>query len=88
MLSVQMEQISCCMLPFRFEKKNRSHDCLVCLSRLYYREEALESPSEIGIVLLEPFLTDNEETGLDLLEADFLDDDYVVIVYRNRGEDS
>ncbi|KAG6902868.1 hypothetical protein C0995_010037 [Termitomyces sp. Mi166 len=62
----------------------------VCLSRLYYRKDALESPSEIGIVLLEPFLlTGNEETstGLDLLEADFLDDNYVVIVYRNRGED-
>ncbi|KAG5722502.1 ATP-dependent RNA helicase DRS1 [Termitomyces sp. T112] len=72
MLSVQTEQTNC-----------------LCLSRLYYRKEALESPSEIGIALFEPFiLMGDEETsmGLDLLEADFLDDDYVVIVYRNRGE--
>ena len=42
-------------------------------------------------MLLEPFLLmGNEETstGLDLLEVDFLDDDYVVIVYHNRDEDS
>ncbi|KAG6899924.1 hypothetical protein C0993_005314 [Termitomyces sp. T159_Od127] len=53
-------------------------------------KEALESPSEIGIVLLEPFLMGNEEPGLDLLEADFLDDDYVLPktrkpIERTRG---
>ncbi|KAG6857579.1 hypothetical protein H0H87_000178 [Tephrocybe sp. NHM501043] len=64
---------------------------LVCLVQLHYSVERLESPSEVGIVLLEPLPpgVDLEETspGLDLLEVDFLDDESLVIVYRVRGND-
>ncbi|KAG6911951.1 hypothetical protein DXG01_000199 [Tephrocybe rancida] len=63
--------------------------CLLFIVRLLYKNEALESPSEVGVVLLEPFsLAGLEETstGLDLLEVDFLDDECVVIVYRVHGD--
>ncbi|RDB29551.1 Anaphase-promoting complex subunit 4 [Hypsizygus marmoreus] len=60
----------------------------ICVVRLRFRNEASESPLEVGIALLEPFLpVEGEESpgDLDLLEADFFDDECVVIVYRLRN---
>ncbi|KAF8807426.1 hypothetical protein BYT27DRAFT_7099450 [Phlegmacium glaucopus] len=63
------------------------------LTQLRFGIEASELPSEIGIVLLEYYLPEEylagegqEESQLDLelLDADFFDDECVVIIYRLR----
>ena len=60
---------------------------IVCLARLRFNE-ALESPFEVAIVLLERFLSDEWENDFDLLEADFFDDECMVIIYRLRTRPS
>ncbi|KAF8973944.1 anaphase-promoting complex, cyclosome, subunit 4-domain-containing protein [Flammula alnicola] len=54
------------------------------LTQLRFGVEAAELPSEIGITLLECYLPeeDEEQSNFDLLDADFFDDECVVIVYR------
>ncbi|KAG5652103.1 hypothetical protein H0H81_006323, partial [Sphagnurus paluster] len=58
-----------------------------CVSQVCFNE-ALESPFEVGIVLLELSLPEGEDerVDLDLLEAHFLDDESVVIVHRDQDE--
>ncbi|KAG6813275.1 hypothetical protein H0H92_012689 [Tricholoma furcatifolium] len=53
--------------------------------------EATGSPSEVGLALLEPFIFVDDEgisSGLDLIEVDFLDSEYLVMVYQLHGNDS
>jgi len=60
---------------------------IVCLARLRFNE-ALESPFEVAIVLLERFLSDEWENDFELLEADFFDNECMVIIYRLRSRPS
>ena len=46
--------------------------------------EAIDLPSEVGVAILECYHAE-EESNIDMLNVDFFDDDYVVIVYRHRG---
>ncbi|KAF8078603.1 anaphase-promoting complex, cyclosome, subunit 4-domain-containing protein [Lyophyllum atratum] len=65
-----------------------SHKRTVCITRIRFTNEVLELPLEVGVVLLEPLLPVGDEAisvDLDLLEADFFDDECMVIVYRIRG---
>ncbi|KAG6851048.1 hypothetical protein H0H93_002940 [Arthromyces matolae] len=58
------------------------------LARLRYHKEALERPCEISILLLEPLvLMGSEPKGLDLLEAEFLDDQSIIVVCRVKDND-
>jgi hypothetical protein len=54
--------------------------------RLRFDTEASERLSTIDVVLLERGLPTGEE--FDLSEADFFDDESIVIAYRLRGTDS
>ncbi|KAH9486913.1 hypothetical protein JR316_0000979 [Psilocybe cubensis] len=56
------------------------------LVELRFEVEAPELPSEIGVALLECYLTEEgeEQSNFDLLDADFFDDECVVIIYRLR----
>ena len=64
------------------------------LTQLRFGIEASELPSEIGIALLEYYLPEEylgegeEESQVDLLDADFFDDECVVIIYRLRKRES
>lgn len=62
----------------------------VLLCQLRFGVEASEFPSSIGGVLLQCYLPEegDEESNLDLLDADFFDDECVVIIYRLRGGES
>jgi len=65
----------------------------VCIVRTSYDHPNTSSPFHIGIALLECCLADNIEEpgerldGLDLLAADFFDDESIVVVLRLRTED-
>ena len=63
---------------------------LVLLTQLHFGAEVSELPSEIGIALLECYLLEEgeERSDFDLLEADFFDDECVVILYRLRQRES
>jgi len=63
---------------------------VVLLTQLHFGVEVSELPSEIGIALLECYLLEEgeERSDFDLLEADFFDDEYVVILYRLRQRES
>jgi anaphase-promoting complex subunit 4 len=67
---------------------------LVCLVRASYSQPTSSSPFHIGVVLLECCLTDDVDDrrkrldSFDLLEADFFDDESIVVVFRLRTEDS
>lgn len=54
--------------------------------RLQFDKEALERLSKIDVALLERGLSTGDE--FDLAEADFFDDESIVIAYRLRGENS
>ncbi|PPQ80812.1 hypothetical protein CVT25_001937 [Psilocybe cyanescens] len=56
------------------------------LVKLRFGVEASELPSEIGIAVLECYLPEEgeEQSNFDLLDADFFDDECVVIIYRLR----
>lgn len=67
------------------------------LTQLRFGIEASELPSEIGIALLEYYLPEEYLAGegreesqvdLELLDADFFDDECVVIIYRLRKRES
>lgn len=67
------------------------------LTQLRFGIEASELPSEIGIALLEYYLPEEYLAGegqeesqvdLELLDADFFDDECVVIIYRLRKKES
>jgi hypothetical protein len=69
----------------------------VLLTQLRFGIEASELPSEIGIALLEYYLPEEYLAGegqeesqvdLELLDADFFDDECVVIIYRLRKKES
>jgi hypothetical protein len=69
----------------------------VLLTQLRFGIEASELPSEIGIALLEYYLPEEYLAGegqeesqvdLELLDADFFDDECVVIIYRLRKRES
>jgi hypothetical protein len=49
--------------------------------------EAIDLPSEVGVAILECYHGE-EESNIDMLNVDFFDDDYVVIVYRHREGES
>ncbi len=49
--------------------------------------EAIDLPSEVGVAILECCHAE-EESNIDILNVDFFDDDYVVIVYRHREGES
>lgn len=59
---------------------------ILLLTQLHFGVEVSELPSEIGMVLLECYLLEEgeERSDFDLLEADFFDDECVVILYRLR----
>jgi hypothetical protein len=67
----------------------------VLLTQLRFGIEASELPSEIGVALLEYYLPegylgeeDEEEESqvdLELLDADFFDDEYLVVIYRRES---
>ncbi|TFK41138.1 anaphase-promoting complex, cyclosome, subunit 4-domain-containing protein [Crucibulum laeve] len=62
---------------------------LIGLARLSFNATTSELPCEVGVALLECYLPEEHEQGLldlDLLEAEFLDDECVVIVYRPRSD--
>jgi len=63
---------------------------VVVLTQLHFGVEVSELPSEIGIALLECYLLEEgeERSDFDLLEADFFDDECVVILYRLRQRES
>jgi len=49
--------------------------------------EAIDLPSEVGVAILECYHAEEDESNIDMLNVDFFDDDYVVIVYRHgEGE--
>ncbi|KAJ3508934.1 hypothetical protein NLJ89_g5481 [Agrocybe chaxingu] len=56
------------------------------LTQLRFSVEESGLPSQIGVALLECYLPEEgqEDSSLDLLDADFFDDECVVIVYRPR----
>ena len=67
------------------------------LTQLRFGIEASELPSEIGIALLEYYLPEEYLAGegqeesqvdLELVDADFFDDECVVIIYRLRKRES
>lgn len=63
----------------------------MCIARLRFNIEASESPLEVAVSLLERGLPVGEEESLvdlDLLEADFFDDECVVIACRLRDQPS
>ncbi|KDR85006.1 hypothetical protein GALMADRAFT_233556 [Galerina marginata CBS 339.88] len=67
-----------------------SNNNTILLTQHRFGVEAPEPPSEIGIALLECYLPEEgqERSNFDLLDADFFDDECVVIVYRLRqGEE-
>lgn len=62
------------------------------IAKLRFRVGMPEAPSEIGIALLECYLPEEEDeaarSNLALLDADFFDDECVVIVYRLQERES
>lgn len=62
----------------------------ILFAQLRFALEANELPAGIGVAVLECHLAeeDEEDGHIELLEADFFDDECVVIVYRLRGKES
>ncbi|KAJ6610891.1 anaphase-promoting complex, cyclosome, subunit 4-domain-containing protein [Mycena sp. CBHHK59/15] len=63
---------------------------IVCLARVRFGGKISQSPLPVGVALLECCLPAEQEEAspahLELLEADFFDDECVVIVYRLRNQ--
>ena len=60
------------------------------LARLRFKE-ASSVPYEVGFVPIECCLEDeapDEPPSFDLLEAEYFDDEFIVIIYRLRSKDS
>ena len=58
---------------------------LVCLVRVRYEQEASNKSAHIAVAMLECYLggeSQEHQDSFDLLEADFFDDESMVIVYR------
>ena len=61
------------------------------MAQLRFSNEAPETPLEVNVALLEPVPPTEEEGSfddVDLLEADFLDDENIVMVFRLRSNPS
>lgn len=67
-----------------------TYDITVVLVQLRCDVEAAGVASDIGIALLECYLPEEEEdrSNIELLDADFFDDECVVIVYRLHSRES
>ncbi|KAL0951164.1 hypothetical protein HGRIS_007895 [Hohenbuehelia grisea] len=58
-----------------------------CLAKLLHGNEASPHPLSFHVVLFECSLAAEDSVQLELLEAEFFDDDYIVLIYRLRNED-
>lgn len=60
---------------------------IVCIARIRSNNQASDEALQVDVALLDRSLPEGDKVAeLELLEADFFDDECIVIVYRLRNE--